>query len=154
MGGILKKAMQHRRAVRPKDVLLLSLKPKDSGSTEWFVFLDNAKVEALNKRYVPKNTEKNTQWTLSTFRLWRDKRNEHFREEPDKQVPADLLASTDKVILCKWLSLFVAEVRKKDGTEYPPKTVYIFLAGINRCYKQYMNYFALYCVCVMCKLFK
>ena len=37
--------------------LSLSLKPKDSGSTERFVFLDNAKVEALNKRYVPKNTE-------------------------------------------------------------------------------------------------
>ena len=35
--------------------LSLSLKPKDSGSTERFVFLDNAKVEAL---YVPKNTEK------------------------------------------------------------------------------------------------
>ena len=33
--------------------LSLSLKPKDSGSTERFVFLDNAKVEALNKRYVP-----------------------------------------------------------------------------------------------------
>ena len=81
---------------------------------------------------MPKNTEKSTQWTLSTFRSWRDKRNEHFREEPDKQVPADLLASTDKVILCKWLSLFVAEVRKKDGTEYPPKTVYILPAGILR----------------------
>ena len=33
--------------------LSLSLKQKDSGSTERFVFLDNAKVEALNKRYVP-----------------------------------------------------------------------------------------------------
>ena len=81
---------------------------------------------------MPKNTEKSTQWTLSTFRSWRDKHNEHFREEPDKQVPADLLASTDKVILCKWLSLLVAEVRKKDGTEYPPKTVYILPAGILR----------------------
>ena len=70
--------------------------------------------------------------SLSTFLSWRDKRNEHFREEADKQVPVGLLASTDHVILGKWLSLFVAEVRKKDGTEYPPKTMYILLAGILR----------------------
>ena len=75
--------------------LSLSLNRKEPCSTERFVFLDNAKAEALNKRYVPKNTEKSTQWALSTFRSWRDKRNDHFREEADKQVPADLLASTD-----------------------------------------------------------
>ena len=40
--------------------------------TERFVFLDNTKVEALNKRYVPK---KNVQFTISMFCLWRNKRN-------------------------------------------------------------------------------
>ena len=56
--------------------LSLSLNRKEPCSTERFVFLDNAKAEALNNRYVPKNTEKSTQWALSTFRSWRDKRNE------------------------------------------------------------------------------
>ena len=77
--------------------LSLSLKRKDSGSSERLVFLDNA--ETLNKRYVPKNTERNTQWALTTFRSWRDKHNEHFREEPDKQVPAHLQASSDKATI-------------------------------------------------------
>ena len=63
---------------------------------------------------------------------WHDKHNEHFPEEADKQVPVGLLASTDHVILGKWLSLFIAKVREKDGTEYPPKTMYILLAGILR----------------------
>ena len=95
MGGILK-TTQCRRAVQLKRrKLSLSLNRKEPCSTERFVFLDNVKAEALNKRYVPKNTEKSTQWALSTFRSWRDKRNDHFREEADKQVPADLLASSD-----------------------------------------------------------
>ena len=47
-------------------------------------------------------------------------------------MPVGLLASTDHVILGKWPSLFIAEVRKKDGTKYPPKTMYILLAGILR----------------------
>lgn len=37
------------------------------------VFRDNAKVEALNKRYVPKDTNKK-----NTFGSWRDKRNKHI----------------------------------------------------------------------------
>ena len=91
----------------------------------------------LKPRLLPSGTylrilKKNTQWALSTLLSWRDKRNEHFREEADKQVPVGLLASTDHVILGKWFSLYVAEVRKKDGTEYPPKTMYILLAGILR----------------------
>ena len=96
-----------------------------STATERFEFLDDAKSEALTKKFVPKNTEKNTQWTLSTFLSWRDKRNQCFSEEPEKQVPLDILGSTDSVAI--WFTFFVAEVRKKDGTEYPPKTLYLLL---------------------------
>ena len=113
-----RKSAQRRRAVQLKRrKLSLSLNRKEPCSTERFVFLDNAKAEALNKRYVPKNTEKSTQWALSTFRSWRDKRNDHFREEADKQVPADLLVSTDHAfklvsptksfrrgqVICRWM---------------------------------------------------
>ena len=85
-----------------------------------FEFLDEAR-EALSKKFVPKNTEKSTQWALSTVLMWRDKRNECFKEQPEKQVPLDLLGSTDSAAICKWLGLYVAEVRKKDGAEYPLK---------------------------------
>ena len=97
-----------------------------------FEFLDAAKSEALSKKFVPKNTAKSTRWALSTFLAWRDRRNECFSEESEKQVPLDLLGSTDPVAVCKWFTLFVAEVRKKDGTEYPPKTLYLLLTGILR----------------------
>ena len=40
-----------------------------------FEFVDDAKEEALSKKFVPKNTVKSTQWALSTFFAWRDKRS-------------------------------------------------------------------------------
>ena len=76
--------------------------------------MDDGKSEALSKRFVPKNTEKSTQWALCTYLSWRDRRNACFSEQPD------LLTCTDPAALCKWLTFFVAEVRKKDSTEYPP----------------------------------
>ena len=94
--------------------------------------MDNAREEALSKKFVPKNTEMSTQWALSTFLTWRDKCNERFKEEPDKHIPLDLLGTTDSPTISKWLSLYVAEVQKKDGTEYPPKSLYMLLTGIVR----------------------
>lgn len=51
---------------------------------------------------------------------------------PSEQVPQNLLESLDPVILCRWLSLFLAETRKQNGQPYPPKTLYILLCGIHR----------------------
>ena len=106
--------------------LSLTRKSTTSTATQRFEFLDDAKSEA------PKKYRKNTQWALSTFLSWHDKRNQCFREEPEKQVPLDILGSNDPVAICKWFTFFVAEVRKKDGTEYPPKTLYLLLTGILR----------------------
>ena len=50
-----------------------------------FEFVDDAKEEALSKKFVPKNTEKSTQWALSTFFSWLDKSNECFKDQPDSR---------------------------------------------------------------------
>ena len=54
--------------------------------------------------------------------------NLHF---PTEQVPEDLPEGSDVTALNKWFTYFAAEVRK-DGTPYPPKTIYIILTGILR----------------------
>ena len=78
-------------AKRPK--LSLSLKRKGAPSTATrFEFVDDAREEALSKKFVPKNT---MQWAFSTFLARRDKRNECFKDQPDKLVPLDLLGSAD-----------------------------------------------------------
>lgn len=62
-------------AKRPR--LSLSLKQGASTATR-FEFLDNTREEALSKKF-PQNTEKSTQWALSTFLTWRDKHNLRVR---------------------------------------------------------------------------
>lgn len=59
------KTKQLWKVVRPKKRQVSVSENNDSLSTEQFVFLNNARVEALSKRYVLKNMEKSTQWALS-----------------------------------------------------------------------------------------
>lgn len=117
-----------------KKKLRLSL-PKEGKrgkeNSERFAFLDDSSAEQLGSRYVPKNTVCSTKWCISTFEAWREGRNARF-PMPNDQVPVNLLEAKDITALSKWLSYFVAEVRKKDGTAYPPKTVYLLLTGLLR----------------------
>ena len=122
-------AQSENGAAAKKRKLSLSLMKKTR--TDRFHFVDEVKTESLSKKIVPKNTENNTKWAVSTFLLWRDRRNVSFKE-PDYQVPEDLLISTDTALLCKWLTYFIAEVRRKDGANYPPKTIYLLLTGLLR----------------------
>ena len=69
---------------------------------------------------------------MSNFTSWKKGRNDRFADDPEKQVPDDLLLSDDASLLNKWLKLFVAKTHKQDGSEYPPKTLYQLLAGLLR----------------------
>ena len=60
---------------------------------------------------------------------WQTSRNEEFDRDLAKQVPSTLLESSHPSILSKWLSLYCAEARKKDGGSYPPKTVSVCAAN-------------------------
>ena len=51
-------------------------------------------------------------------------------------MPSDILNSIDVIALNKWLSLFVIEVRKQDGSKYPSKTIDLLLAGLKRHMKE------------------
>ena len=70
--------------------------------------MDSANCEALRKKFVPKNT----QLALSTFLSWHERRNARFAEESENLLPWDVLVLTDPDILSKWLTFFVAEVRR------------------------------------------
>ena len=115
----------------PQKKLKLSLK-KGVDKENRFNFIDEAKADTLSKKFIPRNTGTCTKWCVATFQLWQNARNVRFQTEKDKQVPSDILNSTDSAVLAKWFSVYVAEVRKKDGTRYPPKTVYALLTGLLR----------------------
>ena len=81
-------------------------------------FVNKAKAETLSKKIVTSNTVTSTKWCDLTFTLWQ---NNRFQEEAQDQVPTDLLESSDAALITKWLTLYMAEVRKKDVRRYPQK---------------------------------
>ena len=110
----------------------LQLKKKDSPaeSKPRFDFtLDDNDFEEFTRGYVPQDTTYDTQKCVKLFNDWKSARNELFQENP---VPDDILSSSNKMELCKWLCKFAVEVRKKDGQSYPPKTIHHYLLGIQR----------------------
>lgn len=80
---------------------------------------------------MPKNTDRSTNWALTNFLSW-SKRNVAFKHNPGEQVPSDLLVSNDAVEICKWFICYIAETRRRDGSEYPAKTIYLLLTGLLR----------------------
>ena len=95
-------------------------------------FLSVAEEATLSEKCVPRNTATNTKWAVANFEGWRNRRNETFHLQPKRQVPDDLLLGHDSAALCKWLSVYVAEAKKQDGSPFPPKSLYMLLAGILR----------------------
>ena len=106
----------------------LSLQKEDSGQS---VFLLVAEEVTLSDKCVPKNTAVSTKLAVSNFESWHEERNEQFNHEPNRQVPDGLLlGSSDSTALCKWLSLYVGEARKQDGSPFLHKSLYLLLTGI------------------------
>ena len=64
------------------------------------------------------------------FEDWIHERNTSSAD----RCPQDILKTDVTVLLAKWLSLFVIEVCKKDGTEYLPATIHFLLisCGLQR----------------------
>ena len=80
---------------------------------------------------VPKTTQRDTTWCISLWNEWRDDRNSRSEE----QVPSDICALSPEE-LRRWLSRFVLEVRKMDGKEYCPDTLYHIVCGVMRFLRQ------------------
>ena len=95
-------------------------------------FIEEEEEVKLIKKFVPKNTMHSTKWALRNYTAWKDSRNNYFSDNPEKKVPEDLLETADDSSLCKWLTLYVTETCKQDGSKYPPKTLYSLLTGLLR----------------------
>ena len=71
-----------------------------------------------------------TKWVIGNFESWCKRQNGNFIKEQETQVPANLLEVSNSKLLCKWLSLFAAKARKKNSSKFPPKSLYLLLAGL------------------------
>ena len=69
------------------------------------------------------NTAKCTKWPLNNFEAWKGARSQAQKEK----YPEDIFMLTDFVLLCTWLSQYVAETRAIHTT---PSTLYQLLTGL------------------------
>ena len=91
--------------------------------------VESPEREKAAKGVLPANTEASTRWAWRNFNAWALNCSSRSSSEA---VPADLLQSHDASLVCKWLSRFVLETRKTDGSSYPPATLRSLVSGLNR----------------------
>ncbi len=85
-------------------------------------------MNVISKGFIPENTRKNTAWAHNVLMEWMCERNNSSEEK----CPHNLLDNPDPNKINKWLSRFVTEVRKKDGSSYPPRSIHVILAALQR----------------------
>ena len=99
-----------------------------TGSNRFAVPKTDADVQAVQASAVPKNTSKSTSWAINIWKEWTTHRRTVCH--PLNCPPHILLCQPEE--LNQWLSKFVLEIRRKDGQQYPPQTLYAICCGLLR----------------------
>ena len=73
---------------------------------------------------VPKKTQADTKYCVELWKKWSNFRNSITEEQVPERIEA-----MDNEQLRYWLSRFIFEVRKRDGSEYPPNTLHHICCG-------------------------
>ena len=83
-------------------------------------------IQRARKERIPHKTRQDTKFCTKVWEAWREE-----REKTTKQNTPSLeeMNNTD---INNWLSHFALEVRKQNGSEYPPNTLYHICAGLQR----------------------
>ncbi|CAC5397786.1 unnamed protein product [Mytilus coruscus] len=79
-------------------------------------------LSLMIKQTENQNTKNNTTWAFNFFEKWRLSR--------EGVVPELLNMISEDMDF--WLQRFIVEARRKDGVEYPPKSLYLITCGLLR----------------------
>ncbi len=97
---------------------MMKMEPPPKTCTRFAIPKSEEEVLEARKHAVPKRTSE------YCIRVW-----DAWRESSGYVVPSIL--EMDTKILAHWLTRFVLEVRKVDGSEYPPNTLHPIICGIS-----------------------
>ena len=99
---------------------------KISPSSRFAAPKDDEAVLAAQKSAIPETTKKSTaDWACRIWEQW-----SLSRKQSDCSYPPPPHLCSDKSTLDSWLSKFLLEIRRQDGKEYPPNTLYCIACGI------------------------
>ena len=92
--------------------------------------------EELRLTRIPQKTKQLTEWGVRAWNEWAATRGASSSEPVTDHVPVTTpLVQMSGDDFAYWLGKFVLEVRKVDGSEYPPKTLYALVC----CFKRYFE---------------
>ena len=80
---------------------------------------------------IPENTRSATDWGIRVWKDWAGARASSSSSEGRCSVSTPLLLMPVDDF-AYWLGKFILEARKKDGTEYPPKSLYALVCSFKR----------------------
>ena len=83
-------------------------------------------VKSARTQGIPKRTQDDTKYCVSLWNAWKS-----YRKETTGDIIEDITELSISA-LNHWLTSFILEVRKKDGSEFPPSSLYHICCGLMR----------------------
>ena len=83
-------------------------------------------IEQARLTGVPRKTQKDTEYCVRLWSAW----SAHYQAAAGVTIPP--LAEIDKSELQRLLTHFILEIRKKDGSEFPPNSLHHLVCGLMR----------------------
>ena len=108
-------------------------KQKDTAENRFANPISEVEIQAKIGDAVPKSTKYKEKWAVNLFENWRQQRNERDGNTGGF-IAVNILHNSLEVMsdeeLNRSLALFVCEVRKANGSKYPPNTLHGMVASI------------------------
>ena len=98
---------------------------EEEGDKRFSAPLSDREMQALTEKDVPENTKKAISWATGMFEDWRKNRNAAILKRGNLSsflIRSTLMALTPSELNYA-MSRFVSEIKKTDGSEFPPKTI-------------------------------
>lgn len=96
---------------------------KENTTDRFSTVVIDEEISNLVNEKMNANTKKNTKWAVGVFNEWRS-----FRAQNGDMIMD--LHMMDAESMNYWLERFIMETRKKNGDEYPPKSLYYIVCGL------------------------
>ena len=100
--------------------------PSTNTSTRFAKPKSDSDILKLQTRQMPINSRRKVNWAVRLFEEWRQNRNATIKKEgcANKSIIPRTATELRHDELSFALSAFVAEIKKADGTDYPPNTLF------------------------------
>ena len=91
----------------------------------------NETLDSIKRSAIPMKTRQSTLWAVNVWKAWA-KQRKCIEDDEKKYLLYDNILDMSVESLSFWLSKFVIEVRKENGEEYPPDSIYSICCGLQR----------------------